>query len=103
MENVKETKKLKAVLGILGKIGIVLLETVLLVVFALYGVMYILAKGPSPTARDLFVLSVRETSAVGFLANLFFTDEQIASMREICSDKSANIRRLYQMAMDISF
>ena len=82
MENVKETKKLKAVLGILGKIGIVLLETVLLVVFALYGVMYILAKGPSPTARDLFVLSVRETSAVGFLANLFFTDEQIAEIEQ---------------------
>jgi 6-phosphofructokinase 1 len=32
-----------------------------------------------------------------------FTDEQIAAMRQICSDKSANIRRLYQMAMDISF
>ena len=32
-----------------------------------------------------------------------FTDEQITSMREICSAKSANIRRLYQMAMDISF
>ena len=32
-----------------------------------------------------------------------FTDEQIAAMRATCSDKSANIRRLYQMAMDISF
>ena len=32
-----------------------------------------------------------------------FTDEQITSMREVCSAKSANIRRLYQMAMDISF
>ena len=32
-----------------------------------------------------------------------FTDEQIAAMRETCSAKSANIRRLYQMAMEISF
>ena len=46
----------------------------------LYGVMFILAKGPSPTARDLFVISVRETSAVGFLANLFFTPEEIATI-----------------------
>lgn len=70
-----------ATLGcILGRILITLLVTVLLVVFALYCVMFVVAKGPSPTARDLFVLSVRETSAVGFLANLFFTEEEIAQI-----------------------
>ena len=68
----------KRILAVAGKVSLILLETVLLLVVALYGVMYILAKGPSPTARDLFVLSVRETSAVGFLANLFFTEEEIA-------------------------
>lgn len=59
---------------------LVLMETVLLVAMLLYGVMYVIAKGPSPTARDLFVMSVRETSAIGFLANLFFTDEEIAQI-----------------------
>ena len=68
----------RKVLNVLGKIGIVLIETVLLVVIALYGVMFMLAKGPSPTARDLFVCSVRETSAIGWLANLYFSDEEIA-------------------------
>lgn len=63
-----------------GKLTLLFLETVLLLVVALYGVMYVLAKGPSPEARDMFVMSVRETSAVGFLANLFFTDEQIAEI-----------------------
>ncbi len=62
------------------KILCVLLETVLLIAVSLYAVMFVLAKGPSPTARDLFVLSVRETSAVGFLANLFFTDAEIEQM-----------------------
>ena len=67
-----------AVIGrILGRIAIVLLETVLILVIALYGVMFVLAKGPSPTARNLFVMSVRETSAIGFLANLYFTEEEI--------------------------
>ena len=66
--------------GFLGKLGLLLLETVLLVVIALYGVMYVLAKGPSPTARDLFVRSVRETSAMGFLADLYFTPEEIAEI-----------------------
>ena len=49
---------------VVGKVLLVLLETVLLLAIALYGVMYVLAKGPSPTARELFVRSVRETSAI---------------------------------------
>mgnify|MGYP003292112073 CR=1 FL=1 len=78
----KTAKKsaIRIILGVLGKFLCVLLETVLLAAVALYGVMFVLAKGPSPTARDIFVLSVRETSAVGFLANLFFTDEEIAQI-----------------------
>lgn len=67
-------------LSFLGKTALILLETVLLLVIALYGVMYVLAKGPSPTARDLFVRSVRETSAMGFLADLYFTPEEIAQI-----------------------
>ena len=70
----------KRVLSGFGKFMLLLLETVLLLAVALYGIMFVLAKGPSATARDLFVLSVRETSAVGFLANWFFTDEQIAQI-----------------------
>lgn len=67
-------------LGFLGKLLLILVETVLLIAIALYGVMYVLAKGPSPTARDIFVMSVRETSAIGFLAELFFTEEEIAAI-----------------------
>ena len=67
-------------LKILGRFLLVVLETVVLLAIVLYGVMYVLAKGPSPTARDIFVMSVRETSAVGFLADLFFTPEEIAAI-----------------------
>ena len=65
---------------ILGRIFLFLLVTVLILVMTLYGVMYVLAKGPSETARDLFVMSVRETSAVGWIANIFFSDEEIAAI-----------------------
>ncbi len=58
----------------------VLLVTLLLALAFLYGVMFLLCKGPSPTARDLFVRSVRETSAVGFLANLYLSEEEIAQI-----------------------
>lgn len=64
----------------LFRLLLVLLETVLLAVVALYSVMFVLAKGPSPTARNLFVMSVRETSAMGFLANLYFSEEEIAQI-----------------------
>ena len=71
---------LSGLLKVLGRLFPVLLETVVLLAIVLYGVMYVLAKGPSPTARDIFVMSVRETSAVGFLADLFFTPEEIAAI-----------------------
>lgn len=58
----------------------VLLVTVLLVGAFLYGVMFVVCKGPSETARNLFVMSVRETSAIGFLAKLYFSDEEIAAI-----------------------
>ena len=81
-----EKKKKKAnksgtagkVFGALGKILLFILETALLLVIGLYGLLFVLAKGPSTTARDLFVMSVRETSAIGWVANLYFSDEEIA-------------------------
>ena len=76
----KKPSAIHRIFTCLFRLVLVLLETVLLVVMLLYGVMYVVAKGPSPTARDLFVMSVRETSAIGFLANLFFTDEEIAQI-----------------------
>ena len=80
----KKKKKKKStfakVMGVIGKIFLFLLETVLLLAVALYGVMYVLAKGPSPAASELFVRSVRETSAIGFLANIYLTDEEINAL-----------------------
>lgn len=78
-------KGVKIVKGILKTIAL-LIETVLLIAFALYSVMFVLCKGPSESARDLFVMSVRETSAIGFLANIFFTDEEIAAIEAKSDD-----------------
>ncbi len=75
----KERKK-SGVLSFMGKLCLVLLETVLLMALALYGVMYVLVEGPSPTARNLFVMSVRETSAAYWLADLFLSSEEIAAI-----------------------
>ena len=64
----------------LGRGLLLLLETLLLLVVGLYAVMFVLAKGPSPTAAREFAMTVRETSALKFLAGWYFSDEEIAAM-----------------------
>lgn len=63
--------------------GLAILGTTLaMLIVLLYCVMWICVKGPSPRAKELFVLSVRETSAVGFLANIFCSNEEIKQIED---------------------
>ena len=73
-----------------GRAGIITGITILAIVIFLYGVIAVLCLGPSKTARTQFVLSVQETSAIGFLANLFCSDEEIAKIKEDNSVKDSN-------------
>ena len=82
-EKVKTKSTFAKIMGVIGRIFLFLLETVLLLAVALYGVMYVLAKGPSPAASKLFVRSVRETSAIGFLANIYFTEDEITELLKV--------------------
>ena len=79
----KRSSAARRALRVLGRILLLVLETLLLICLALYGVMYVLAKGPSETARKMFVSSVRETSAIGFLADIYFTPEEIAAIEAV--------------------
>ena len=74
--------RLAAAAAVVGKILLIVLETALLLVALLYGVMYVLTHGPSQTAGQLFAMSVRETSAIGFLADWFYTPRQLAEMEQ---------------------
>lgn len=47
-----------------------------------YSVIWICINGPSWVAGDLFVLSVRETSAAGFLADIYCSDEKIREIED---------------------
>lgn len=62
------------------RLGIFLLITVIMAIIMVYSAMWICVNGPSPVLRDIFVMSVRETSAMGFLANIFLSDEEIAEI-----------------------
>ena len=63
--------------GIALRFVSVLLTVLFVVVMALFAAMWVLAKGPSPTAQRLFVMSVKETSAVGWLANMYLSETEI--------------------------
>ena len=64
-----------------GKVIIRFLSALLTILFvlvvAICTAIWVLVKGPSPTAQRLFVMSVRETSAVGWLANIFLSEAEI--------------------------
>lgn len=64
----------------LKRLLIWLLVTILILAAGLYGLMYMIVRGPSPAARNLFVRSVRETSAMYWLADLFCSKEEIAQI-----------------------
>ncbi len=66
-----------------AKLLLLLVETLLLIAIVLYAGMYVLAKGPSPEIRKIFVTSVRETSAIGFLADLYLSPEEIAEIETV--------------------
>ncbi|MDR1193896.1 MAG: phosphodiester glycosidase family protein [Peptococcaceae bacterium] len=55
--------------------------TLLLVIcLAFFGALTVISYGPSPAARDLFVVSVMETSAAKFLAHLYFSSEEVENI-----------------------
>ena len=66
----------------IGRGFAVLGVTLAILIGALYGAMWIMVNGPSSHVGRLFVLSVRETSAAGFLADWFMSEEEIAALYE---------------------
>lgn len=70
-------RKKRRWIGILLRFLLVIFMTVLFLTGGLYGVLWVVANGPSPSARDLFVVSVKETSAIGFLADWFIPESEV--------------------------
>ena len=58
-----------------------LLVTVICLVLVLLAVIWVLEKGPSKTVTTSFCKSVRETSALRWVPNIFLTDEEIESFK----------------------
>ena len=72
----------RGIASVAGKVISFVLATVVLIVAFAFGVVYLMSRGPSDSARDLFVLSLRETSAAGFVTEIFLSDEEISIIEE---------------------
>lgn len=68
---------MKIFLRVTGRFFLWIFVTLVLLVSGFLVMIYMVSRGPSTQIRNLFVTSVRETSAAGFLANIFLSDQEV--------------------------
>jgi len=71
-----------------GRIASLFGVTLLCVLILLLAVVWVLEKGPSPTATRIFVRSVRETSAIRWVSDIFLSAEEVEQYKSISTDDS---------------
>lgn len=89
MSNSRSNSKIK-VKTVVFRIFLVLFTLIFLAVGGLLCGVWILEFGPSEKARDLFVVSMMETSAAKFLATSFLGEEKVNEILEANSIKAVN-------------
>lgn len=72
-----KNKKMKMVLSGVGKFFIVLFSTLGMILVFLLGICFILVHGPSEAAKNQFVCALQETSAMGWVANIYLSSDEI--------------------------
>lgn len=80
---------------------LVIVLTLVIAVAGIYGLLFILTKGPSPTLARTFVLTVKETSAGGFLADMFFTQDEIDEILSSNAQPDAPVENIDSSLIDI--
>ena len=53
----------------------------------LLGVVWVLEKGPSPTATGTFTRSVRETSAIRWVSRIFLSEEELEQYKSVSTEE----------------
>ena len=60
--------------------------TLLCIIAVLLGAIWVLERGPSPTITGMFTRSVRDTSAIRWISNIFLTDEELAQYKSVSTE-----------------
>ncbi|MGN1340396.1 MAG: phosphodiester glycosidase family protein [Oscillospiraceae bacterium] len=77
MSRSRVKRKGRGALVIILRIVLCIFTAVDVLLFGLLGVIFVLEKGPSERARDLFVISMNETSAAKFVPTIFLTQQEV--------------------------
>ncbi len=62
--------------------------TLLCLVLTLLGLIWVLERGPSPTVTGMFTRSVRETSAIRWISNIFLSDEELENYKSVSTENT---------------
>ena len=62
--------------------------TLLCLVLTLLGLIWVLERGPSPTVTSMFTRSVRETSAIRWISNIFLSDEELENYKSVSTENT---------------
>ena len=81
MQPNEQSKPKKNAARPLGRLGAFLLVTLALLLITLLGVIWVLEKGPSPTVTEKFCRSMRETSAIRWIPNIFLSQEEVDAFK----------------------
>lgn len=87
----RQNKKIKQ---LISHILITVLTIIVLLLVFLFSCTTMICYGPSPAARDLFVNTVMETSALKFMARIYFSEEEIADIQ------ASNTAQVYDIITD---
>ena len=60
--------------------------TILCILIILLGIIWVLERGPSPTVTGMFTRSVRETSAIRWMSNIFLSPEELEQYKSISTE-----------------
>ena len=60
--------------------------TLLCLLLTLLGVIWVMEKGPSPTATAIFCRSVRETSAIRWVSGIFLSEEELEQYKSVSTE-----------------
>ncbi len=77
----KQTKRrFRSVKYVLLRVLLAFLTTILVILIALLGIIFVFEKGPSPAARNIFCITCLETSALKFVPHIFLSNEEVAEI-----------------------
>ena len=87
----------------IGRFFAFLLVTLLCLILVLLGMIWVLERGPSPTVTAMFTRSVRETSAIRWISNIFLSEEELEQYKSVSTEeleRASQLPRIAWMASD---